>query len=67
VPDTVDVRVYLEDGHRDHPALPLDSRAWAAGERTLVKALPPVFREHLGLDRSHSFTQSYWIAGRSAG
>jgi NADPH-dependent ferric siderophore reductase len=98
VPDTVAVRVYLEDGHEDHPALPLDSRAeftwvtpdgdrgaalaaaitaaekpdpghyaWAAGERTLVKALRPVFREHLGLDRSRSFTQSYWIEGRSAG
>jgi NADPH-dependent ferric siderophore reductase len=67
VPDTVDVRVYLEDDHKDHPALPLDSRAWAAGERTLVKALRLVFGEHLGLDRSHSFTRSYWIAGRSAG
>jgi ATP-binding cassette subfamily B protein IrtA len=98
VPDTVTVRVYLEDGHDDHLALPQESRAeftwvtpdgergtalaaavtaaesaapghyaWAAGERSLVKALRPVFRDHLGLDRSGSFTQSYWIEGRSAG
>ncbi|MDT8913372.1 siderophore-interacting protein [Amycolatopsis sp. PS_44_ISF1] len=100
VPDELTVRVYLEDGHEDHHALPLGSRAgteftwvppeggpgaalaaaviaaespgpgryaWAAGERSLVKALRPVLREHLGLDRAHRFTQSYWIAGRAAG
>lgn len=100
VPDTVAVKVYLEDEHDDHVALPLESRrrteftwvtpdggrgaalaaaitagepatpgryAWAAGERSLVKALRPVFRDHLGLDRAHCFTQSYWIEGRSGG
>lgn len=40
---------------------------WAAGEKTLVKALRPVLREHLGLDRSHHFTQFYWIEGKGFG
>ncbi|GAB3595496.1 siderophore-interacting protein [Microbacterium tumbae] len=41
--------------------------AWGAGEKTLVKHLRSVFREHLGLDRSHHFTQFYWIEGKATG
>lgn len=38
--------------------------AWGAGEKTLIKTLRPVLRDHLGLDRDHHFTQFYWIEGR---
>lgn len=39
--------------------------AWGAGEKTLVKNLRTVLRDHLGLDRSHHFTQFYWVEGKS--
>ncbi|MBM9468353.1 siderophore-interacting protein [Nakamurella leprariae] len=41
--------------------------AWAAGEKSLVKAVRPVLRETLALDRAHQFTQFYWIHGRATG
>ncbi|WP_159498864.1 siderophore-interacting protein [Microbacterium sp. 18062] len=41
--------------------------AWAAGEKTLVKHVRLVFREQLGLDRAHHFTQFYWIEGKATG
>lgn len=40
---------------------------WAAGEKTLVKNVRRAFREHLRLDRSHHFTQFYWIEGKATG
>lgn len=41
--------------------------AWAAGERALVKAIRPVFRDHLRLAHDHRYSQAYWIAGRPSG
>ncbi|MHC9045532.1 siderophore-interacting protein [Microbacterium saperdae] len=41
--------------------------AWGAGEKTLVKNVRGVLREHLGLDRGHHFTQFYWIEGKATG
>lgn len=41
--------------------------AWAAGEKTLVKSVRTVLREHLALDRQHHFTQFYWIHGKAIG
>lgn len=47
---------------------PEDGRyAWAAGEKTLVKLLRPVLRDHLGLDRAHHLTQFYWMEGKATG
>jgi NADPH-dependent ferric siderophore reductase len=40
---------------------------WGAGEKTLVKNVRGAFREHLGLDRGHHFTQFYWIEGKATG
>lgn len=52
---------WLRECHRPLPA----RYAWGAGEKTLVKTLRPVLREHLGLDREHHFTQFYWIEERA--
>ncbi|MFF3027167.1 siderophore-interacting protein [Microbacterium sp. NPDC057944] len=41
--------------------------AWAAGEKTLVKNVRGVLRDHLTLDRGRHFTQFYWIEGKSTG
>lgn len=41
--------------------------AWAAGEKTLIKHVRSVFRDHLQLDRSSQFTQFYWIHGKATG
>ena len=40
---------------------------WGAGEKTLVKNVRGAFREDLGLDRAHHFTQFYWIEGKANG
>lgn len=40
---------------------------WGAGEKTLVKNVRGAYREHLGLDRGHHFTQFYWIEGKATG
>ena len=40
---------------------------WGAGEKTPVKNVRGVLREHLGLDRGHHFTQFYWIEGKATG
>ncbi|MGO3886173.1 MAG: siderophore-interacting protein [Mycetocola sp.] len=50
-----------------HPSGHASLYAWAAGEKSLIKQLRPVFRDGLGLDRSRHFTQFYWIEGRNAG
>lgn len=39
--------------------------AWAAGEKTLVKHVRHVFKDHLGLLRGQRFSQFYWIEGLS--
>lgn len=100
VPDDVETRVFIEEGHDDVAALPQVVRAggtwewvaregargaalartirssvapdtglygWGAGEKTLVKNVRGAFREHLGLDRGHHFTQFYWIEGKATG
>ncbi|MBT0769124.1 siderophore-interacting protein [Kineosporia sp. J2-2] len=41
--------------------------AWAAGERGLVKALRPVLKNQLNLDRAHQFSQFYWMADKAFG
>lgn len=38
--------------------------AWTAGEKSLVKTVRPVLREHLALARDRHFTQFYWIHGK---
>lgn len=100
VPDEVETRVFIEEGHDDVESLPRVERAggtwewvtrdgdrgaalsrairtsvapaaglyaWGAGEKTLVKNLRGAFREQLGLDRGHHFTQFYWIEGKATG
>jgi ATP-binding cassette subfamily B protein IrtA len=44
-----------------------DMYAWAAGEKTLVKNVRQVIRDHLALDRRHHFSQFYWIEGKATG
>ncbi|PFG30511.1 siderophore-interacting protein [Paramicrobacterium agarici] len=39
--------------------------AWAAGEKTLVKHVRAVMKDHLGLIRGQHFSQFYWIEGHS--
>ena len=41
--------------------------AWAAGEKTLVKNVREVVRDHLALDRRRQFSQFYWIEGKATG
>lgn len=66
-----------DDGPRGHalashvraaytPA-PSETYAWAAGERTLVKAIRPLLKEHLELGRAHQFSQFYWVEGKPFG
>ncbi len=40
---------------------------WGAGEKTLVKQVRSVLREHLHLERGQHFTQFYWIEGKATG
>lgn len=40
---------------------------WGAGEKTLVKHIRGVLREHLRLERGQYFTQFYWIEGKATG
>jgi len=42
-----------------------ETYAWAAGEKTLVKNVREVLRDHLSLDRRHQFSQFYWIEGKA--
>lgn len=40
---------------------------WGAGEKTLVKNVRGVLRDHLRLERGQYFTQFYWIEGKATG
>lgn len=40
---------------------------WGAGEKTLVKNVRGVLRDHLAMERGQHFTQFYWIEGKATG